>query len=93
MKFSFGKALIAVGMVILWFSGFEMGHHVALRSAPKNATPQLPPTAWSSWTQWSEAKITSDMWQGTKIWQFRTNLDSGECQGRCQLLSPTGGYK
>ena len=45
------------------------------------------------WSKWGEPKVTSDMWEGTSIWQMRTNLETGEVQMKCQRVSEHGGYK
>jgi hypothetical protein len=44
------------------------------------------------WSKWSDPKITSGMWEGTTVWQMRTNLDTGEVELRAQTASPHGGY-
>lgn len=52
----------------------------------------IPPESTQHWSKWSDPKITSDMWEGTTVWQMRTNLDTGECELRAQTASPHGGY-
>jgi major membrane immunogen (membrane-anchored lipoprotein) len=46
----------------------------------------------TNWTKWGAPKITSDMWDGTTVWQMRTNLDTGEVELRAQTATAKGGY-
>lgn len=46
----------------------------------------------TNWSKWGGVKITSDEFRGTVVWQFRTNLDTGEVQLRERLASSKGGY-
>jgi len=45
-----------------------------------------------NWGKWGSPKVTSDQWNGTTIWQMRTNTDTGEVELRGQTASPHGGY-
>lgn len=50
------------------------------------------PKAPVSWSRWSEPKVTSNLFDGTNLWQQRTNLDTGEIELRCQRVSEHGGH-
>lgn len=50
------------------------------------------PTKPGNWSKWSDPKITSDRWEGTTIWQTRTNIDTGEVELRAQTATYKGGY-
>ena len=39
-------------------------------------------TASTNWSKWGGTKITSDGWNGTAVWQMRTNLETGEVELR-----------
>lgn len=76
------SALILVGVV----------HSSNTLNKPIQDRPALVLVA-TNWTQWGGTKITSDVWEGTRLWQTRTNLDSGEVEMRCQVVVSGGGYK
>lgn len=44
------------------------------------------------WSKWGEPKITSTQWEGTTIWQMRTNFVTGEVQLRAYTASAKGNY-
>lgn len=57
------------------------------------SNPQLEQKQMVTWSKWSEPKVSSDSWDGTRLWQTRTNLATGECEMRCHPVSAGGGYK
>lgn len=62
--------------------------------ARTGTTPQAPKSTQTTtnWSKWGTPKITSDMWDGTTVWQMRTNLDTGEVELRAQTATCKGGY-
>jgi hypothetical protein len=60
---------------------------------PKIEMDAAPETVTNHFSKWGGTRITSSEWEGTKLWQTRTNDETGVVEMRCVRVSAGGGYK
>lgn len=69
----FLQVIAAIVVLVCGMAGFGI---VVDKIFPPKTTVKIPDAHWG---KWSTPEFKSDSWNSDRIYQFRTNLDTGEC--------------